>query len=194
METLPLNPLSSYYQKLVTSMSSIPRSLEGAKDDATAKAFRNVTCRLATSADLESLGQLRQVAVAAHQDRISVLKARVQGLVSNIETGIEDLGTTADRLDGLLLDLARLETESNVVTSQIAVKSSADLKSLATLWERVATVDNLISQFEKTDLLITSVTKFFEANPSGFSINCYTTIQKLLKFKAELLIKTDHTD
>jgi hypothetical protein len=175
-------------------MASVPPSLAAAKEDAIIQAFRDVTRVLSTPAALESLGQLRQAAVNAHQERISVLKARVQGIVSNIETGIDDLGTTAERLDRLLLDLGRLETESKDVTSQIAVKYSADLTSLSVLWEHTSTVDNLISQFERTDELISAVEKFFTDNPTGFSVNCYTTIQKLLTFKAELLVKTDNSD
>jgi ribosomal protein L17 len=164
-----------------------PLSLDKARQDATEAAFRFVTRGLATAADLESLENLRHAALINHGEKIAILKARVQAIVSSIETGIDDLKTTAERLDDLLLDIERLVTESKRATSQISDKYARDLKSLSVIWERVVTVDSLITKFEEVDSLIASVQRFFQERPNGFSIRCFQAIRKLLEMKDDLM-------
>ena len=168
-----------------------PLSLDSALQKATEGAFMHVRKKIQNASDLENLAQNRQSAYATHQEKIACLKARVQGLVTNIEMGIDDLDSTADNLYGLLRDIEHIQSESTHATSHFSGKHFEDLKSLATFWERIVQVDNLITQFRKTDNIIASIEKFFKDNPDGFSIKCFTAIDGLLTFEKELLLFTD---
>ena len=167
-----------------------PLSLDSALQKATEGAFMHVRKKIQNASDLENLAQNRQSAYATHQEKIACLKARVQGLVTNIEMGIDDLDSTADNLYGLLRDIEHIQSESTHATSHFSGKHFEDLKSLATFWERIVQVDNLITQFRKTDNIIASIEKFFKDNPDGFSIKCFTAIDGLLTFEKELLLFT----
>jgi hypothetical protein len=108
--------------------------------------------------------------------------------------GIDQLTTSTDQLDALLLDIERLETESVKATSQISTQHARDLKTLGTIWGRIVNVDKLMTEFEETDQKIMSIQKFLSENPDGFSINCFNAIQKVLLYKSEILAQNLNPD
>ena len=177
-------------EEIITDRPDVT-SLELAQRNAMDGAFRHVRKKIQNASDLENLSQIRQSSYATHQEKIACLKARVQALVTNIEMGIDDLDSSAESLYDLLRDIEHIQNESTTATSHISIEHFKDLQSLATIWERMVQVDNLLTQFRKTDNIIESIEKYFQEHPEGFSIKCFSAIDRLLTFEKELLFFTD---
>ena len=162
--------------------------LKNARWEAERDAFQFVSQKIGTSSNLESLEQVKQSVLSKHQNKIAFLKAQVQGIVSNIETGISNLYETSSDLQTLKSEINIIEEESS---NAIVVDNFKSMQSLATLWERVNIIDDLMYNFKSADDMINDIVKFFEDNPHMFSIKLFTTIESLIDFENDLLKHVD---
>lgn len=162
-------------------------------DEAVNDAFRIVQRKLNTTADLESLEQIKQQTYVKQQDRLTRLKARVNTVVTNIASGIEDLNQTSRLLHTLQGEIKEIENESSNAT-KVNFKYFEDLTVLATVYERLYKVNQIISRIDEADKLINNVNHYFNVNPDSFSIKCFKTIQLLLSMEDELLAESTKED
>lgn len=169
--------------------SDIKRARKEAEDDA----YKSVRNSIGNSSNLESLDQTKAVAIQKHQNRIAYLKASVQGIVSNIESGINDLQTTEESLKDLQKEIISIQEETARQGAAFSYnpEHNKQLHDLALIWERATTIEGLLNSFEEADKMIDMIVKIFEQNDEFFSIKAYNTIKSLLEFRNELLGKLE---
>ncbi|OHT17309.1 hypothetical protein TRFO_12447 [Tritrichomonas foetus] len=164
-------------------------ALERARQDAEADAFKFVSDSISNSSNLESLEQIKQTVFNKHQNKIAFLKARVQGIVTNIETGINDLVEISTNLTNLKSDIKSIEEESS--SGVVVLDNFKILQGLATIWERAIIIDELMESFKTADDTIEMISKYFDENEKAFSIKLFTTIESLIDFENDLLTNVD---
>lgn len=158
------------------------------------EAFKIVQRKLSTSADLESLEQIKYQTYAKQQDRLTRLKAHVNTIVTNIASGIEDLNQISQILYSLQIEVADMENESTNGFTTDNFEHFSDLALLATVYERLYKVNQIISRIDEADKLINYVNYYFSVNPGNFSIKCFKTIQSLFSIEDELLSENTKED
>lgn len=159
-------------------------------DVAVEEAFKIVQRKLTTSADLESLEQIKQQTYLKQQDRLTRLKARVNTVVTNIASGIDDLNQTSRLLHTLQGEISDIENESSNASTKDKIGYFDDLTVLATVYERLYKVNQIISRMDEADKLIDKINCYFNTSPDSFSIKCFKTIQLLLSIEEELLTES----
>ncbi|KAK8897282.1 hypothetical protein M9Y10_015222 [Tritrichomonas musculus] len=164
------------------------QELEHARKDAGNEAFQYVNKLISQSSNLESLEQDKQQAFGKHQSKIAYLKSQVQGIVTNIESGIDELQETAAGLKELKDEIKSIEDETNK-REQAFSDNNQPLHDLALAFERATIIEELLNSFDSADEAISSISKYFEGNPDAFSIKLYTTIEALVEFEENLQSK-----
>lgn len=165
-------------------MSSLLRDVEY---EANAAAFRSIQKKFLTPADLESLQQKKQLVSAKYTEKLSLLKTRVQTIVSDCEGGLVELNQLSETLLGLLEEMKQIEKLCQDPTGKFT--HYAEMQKLGKILERLYIVTNLQKRFDEVVEEIKQIEKFMDENKEIISITCYNHVVELLDFESFLLNK-----
>lgn len=179
--------IENNYDPKITELSG-SQELDKARKDAEDDAFQYIKKIINQSSSLESLEQDKQQSSSKHQSKIALLKSQVQGIVTNIESGIEELQGTAHGLKELKDEISSIDEETNK-REQAFSDNNQPLHDLALAFERATIIEDLLNSFESADEAIQSITQYFEENPESYSIKLFTTLESLTDFEENLQTK-----
>ncbi|OHT01582.1 hypothetical protein TRFO_07461 [Tritrichomonas foetus] len=162
--------------------------LDVAKREAEVEAFRFISQKIGVSTNLETIDQIKQTVQIKHSKKISFLRARVQGVVSNIEVGINNLKKSSKDLHNVSYDNNSIEKESKTVIGHIGdLGQFKTMQALAIIWERSTLIDELIGDFNETDKTMESISNYMKKNPNSIPIKLLLTVESLISFESELI-------